>query len=249
MISAGFSVEGSELSLVFHWPSHAAVNMWLLVLALLHTSTARAGGGAAAEVQLEDKQGNAARSGMHMLQHSMAHEQRTLLSRVQHTRQQDSGTTQKGVASIQHAKQGLLRADPAVLASEPEFQHEPSTHAARHRACMRFLKRYMPQSDIGQVSEAQLTLNVDLALQARYTHPWAVRVPWSLFLNDVLPYASLDEPRDDWRPLVCGFFCFCFVPALHLLVYCLAAALVVPSTKQLISQRCQQQQVQEHGNP
>ncbi len=24
-------------------------------------------------------------------------------------------------------------------------------------------------------------------------------MPWAIFLNDVLPYASLDEPRDAWR--------------------------------------------------
>ena len=36
-------------------------------------------------------------------------------------------------------------------------------------------------------------------LQARHATPWALAVPWVVFLNDVLPYASLSEPRDDWR--------------------------------------------------
>jgi hypothetical protein len=50
-----------------------------------------------------------------------------------------------------------------------------------------------------------LVEHVKLALAARYASPWASSVPWSIFLNDVLPYASLDEPRDDaaiWRPLL-----------------------------------------------
>ncbi len=51
------------------------------------------------------------------------------------------------------------------------------------------------------VSPQSLRTNVLLALAAREAHDWAADVPWPVFLNDVLPYANLDEPRDDWRLL------------------------------------------------
>ena len=41
--------------------------------------------------------------------------------------------------------------------------------------------------------------NLRLAFQARKRFAWAGTVPEPIFLNDVLPYASLDEPRDVWR--------------------------------------------------
>ena len=41
--------------------------------------------------------------------------------------------------------------------------------------------------------------NIRLALEARHRFPWAQQVPWPIFLNDVLPYACLDEARDPWR--------------------------------------------------
>lgn len=40
-----------------------------------------------------------------------------------------------------------------------------------------------------------------LALAARKSRSWSRAVPWDVFLNNVLPYANLDEPRDDWRIL------------------------------------------------
>src|SRR5208282_3251739 len=35
--------------------------------------------------------------------------------------------------------------------------------------------------------------------KARTNFAWASAVPERVFFNDVLPYASLDEPRDPWR--------------------------------------------------
>lgn len=67
---------------------------------------------------------------------------------------------------------------------------------------MAFLIQHMPQRDL---DEAELTAGfllaqTRLALEARAATKWAQDVPWELFLNDVLPYAVLGEPRDgDWR--------------------------------------------------
>ena len=57
----------------------------------------------------------------------------------------------------------------------------------------------MPPADRSALTCEFLMENLQLALQARNEFPWAKKVPERLFLNDVLPYASVDEPRDPWR--------------------------------------------------
>lgn len=70
--------------------------------------------------------------------------------------------------------------------------------AAGARAA-RFLVEHMPVRDQTSLSLEFLMENLNLALQARAEFPWAARVPEEIFLNDVLPYAVFDEPRDPWR--------------------------------------------------
>ena len=57
----------------------------------------------------------------------------------------------------------------------------------------------MPAGDRAELSSSFLMENLSLALEARKKFAWAAAVPERIFLNDVLPYASLDEPRDPWR--------------------------------------------------
>ncbi|MDL2281835.1 transglutaminase-like domain-containing protein [Parabacteroides sp. OttesenSCG-928-G06] len=64
---------------------------------------------------------------------------------------------------------------------------------------MAFLIAYMPEADLQTLSGAFLLKNVDLAYTARNRFPWAQSVPDSVFLNDVLPYISMDETREEWR--------------------------------------------------
>lgn len=75
--------------------------------------------------------------------------------------------------------------------------------AARHGAsgekAARFLVEHMPAPDKETLTAAFLTENLELAMKARTTFPWAKDVPDEIFLNDVLPYAVFDEPRDPWR--------------------------------------------------
>jgi hypothetical protein len=61
----------------------------------------------------------------------------------------------------------------------------------------------MPRRDRGKLAEQQLRVHVRLALAARAASPWAAAVPVELWLDNVLPYRSVDEPLDaqDWRPL------------------------------------------------
>jgi transglutaminase-like putative cysteine protease len=69
----------------------------------------------------------------------------------------------------------------------------------RGRRAAWFLVDNMPASDRGVLSEEFLMSNLGLAMIARTNFPWAGAITEAMFLNDVLPYASLDEPRDEWR--------------------------------------------------
>jgi hypothetical protein len=62
-----------------------------------------------------------------------------------------------------------------------------------------FLVDNMPAHDRATLSCEFLMENLNLALEARERFPWAKALTERMFFNDVLPYASLDEPRDPWR--------------------------------------------------
>lgn len=64
---------------------------------------------------------------------------------------------------------------------------------------MQFLIENMPAVDLKSLPAAYLLDNVAQAYDAFGSAPWAKAVPQEIFLNDVLPYASLNECRDDWR--------------------------------------------------
>ena len=62
-----------------------------------------------------------------------------------------------------------------------------------------FLVAGMPDADRRSLTKEFLMENLRLAFRARESFPWAGQVPDELFLDCVLPYAQLDEPRDPWR--------------------------------------------------
>jgi len=70
---------------------------------------------------------------------------------------------------------------------------------AEQREAMAFLLVNMPDKDLATLKGDFLLKNVELAYQARAAHPWASAVPQEIFFNDVLPYANVNEKRDDWR--------------------------------------------------
>ena len=77
---------------------------------------------------------------------------------------------------------------------------------------VRFLIAYMPKRDLTSLSADFLLKNVRCAYRAWNAAPWKDRISKEMFLNDVLPYAGINERRDDWRedfykrfaPLVAG---------------------------------------------
>ncbi len=64
---------------------------------------------------------------------------------------------------------------------------------------VRFLLAYMPDHDLKNLSAKFLLNNVRFAYRAWNESPWKDHMPKEIFLNDVLPYASINERRDDWR--------------------------------------------------
>ncbi len=64
---------------------------------------------------------------------------------------------------------------------------------------MAFLIAYMPERDLQSLKADFLLENAVYAYQAREQFPWAKTIPDSIFLNEVLPYVSLNEKRESWR--------------------------------------------------
>lgn len=62
-----------------------------------------------------------------------------------------------------------------------------------------FLAAHRPARD-ADIDPELLMENLEYALAARQEFPWANQVSDESFLNDVLPYAVLDEARERWRP-------------------------------------------------
>ncbi|MEZ6319306.1 MAG: transglutaminase domain-containing protein [Phycisphaerales bacterium] len=78
-------------------------------------------------------------------------------------------------------------------------EHASANHADAGRTAAEFLRDNRPLRD-ADLDPAILEHNLEYALRARNEFPWARAVPDAMFLNDVLPYAVLDETREDWRP-------------------------------------------------
>ena len=70
---------------------------------------------------------------------------------------------------------------------------------AAQREGMQFLVVNMPQQDLKRLNADFLLENLRLAYQAREESPWKAKIPHDIFLNNVLPYASITEKRDRWR--------------------------------------------------
>jgi len=67
------------------------------------------------------------------------------------------------------------------------------------RKGMRFLVAYMPERDLKSLTAKFLIEQTDYAYRAWRESAWTDQVPESVFFNDVLPYASINERRDNWR--------------------------------------------------
>jgi hypothetical protein len=69
----------------------------------------------------------------------------------------------------------------------------------REKKAVAFLLSTMPDQDLKSLSRDFILENVKTALLARKQFVWCRTLPDSVFLNEVLPYACLNETRDNWR--------------------------------------------------
>ncbi|MGO8699770.1 MAG: sugar-binding protein [Limisphaerales bacterium] len=95
----------------------------------------------------------------------------------------------------------LLKLDEALpIETETFVTAATEKYGDLGRRAAYFLVDNMPARDRGGVSCEFLMQNLSLALEARNKFPWGKLEPERMFFNDVLPYASLNEDRDLWRP-------------------------------------------------
>ena len=67
------------------------------------------------------------------------------------------------------------------------------------RSAMEWLINHMPEDDLQNLSSDYLNINFEYAFKTKKHFVWAKNIPDEIFLNYVLPYASLNEKRDEWR--------------------------------------------------
>ena len=83
--------------------------------------------------------------------------------------------------------------------NRPQLEEALKQVPDSQKEAMAFLIAYMPDRDLKNLPADFLVDNVHYAYLARKNFPWARELPDSIFFNDVLPYASLNERRDNWR--------------------------------------------------
>jgi hypothetical protein len=93
-----------------------------------------------------------------------------------------------------------------------------SSSAQLQEDALWYLVQFMPQSDLDTLPIDTVRDTVAYAFAAQRAFPfWGINatttsssnktlIPWAIFLNDVLPYATLTEQRDNWRPLFFEYF-------------------------------------------
>lgn len=108
-----------------------------------------------------------------------------------------SGNKYAGVPEKYH---GLL--DQAMVKAgenATELNKALTDAPAGQKEGMAFLIAYMPERDLKELKADFLLENTAYAYKAREEFPWAKNIPDSIFLNEVLPYVSLNEKRENWR--------------------------------------------------
>lgn len=115
-----------------------------------------------------------------------------LLAVTAHSSDQSRDTQLAQPSEISEAGSAYLAA-LATLAKDAGIAAEVVTAQGRS------LLKMMPQSDHEVLTSESLLENHRLALQARAQFPWGPQLSEDLFVEHVLPYAALDETREEWR--------------------------------------------------
>jgi len=106
------------------------------------------------------------------------------------------------VSPIQAADAWSAKVEPALAragSNITQLRKALDEIPADQRQGMQFLIAYMPEHDLRSLSAEFLLSHVQYAYRAWDDAPWKERIPKDIFLNDILPYANINERRDDWR--------------------------------------------------
>ena len=95
--------------------------------------------------------------------------------------------------------QGVQGALDRAGQNREQLQRALTEVPAAQRVGMQFLITHMPDRDLKNLTADFLLENVQLAYQAWEESPWKNELPQEIFLNNVLPYANINEGRERWR--------------------------------------------------
>lgn len=104
------------------------------------------------------------------------------------------------------AADGRSLADSLAAAGKNRAQIELALSSAPddQKEGMQWLVAHMPARDLDDLSAEYLLLNCDAAYKAWRSAPWHDSVSKDLFFDCILPYACINETRDQWRALLAG---------------------------------------------
>ncbi len=97
------------------------------------------------------------------------------------------------------ANPAIARALERAGENAPEIRKAVDSVEPEFRTDMEWLVGTMPEVDLQSLKADFLLRNVRVAERARREAPWGKDLPESIFRQYVLPYASVNERRDDWR--------------------------------------------------
>ncbi|MDB6021473.1 MAG: polyhydroxyalkanoate depolymerase [Pedosphaera sp.] len=80
-----------------------------------------------------------------------------------------------------------------------QLVHALEQAPADQRDDLQFLLENMPERDLQNLSGSYLLDNLKLAHETFAQAPWHDQVPRDVYLNNILPYASVNETREAWR--------------------------------------------------
>ncbi len=83
--------------------------------------------------------------------------------------------------------------------NKPELQKALNEAPKEQKHAVAFLITNMPGRDLTSLTADYILENTRVAYKAREKFAWCKELPDSIFFNDVLPYASINERRDNWR--------------------------------------------------
>lgn len=104
-----------------------------------------------------------------------------------------------GIHAAYRQSKAISEALKHAGANRSEIERALNEAPPNQREAMQFLVENMPERDLRSLSAKYLLENVQLAFTGFERAPWHTRVPKDMFLNDILPYACLNETRDDSR--------------------------------------------------